>query len=69
MEPNTNAPGTCTCKHHKIVPVMIILFGVAFLLADLNILTWSALNVIWPILIIVVGFMKFTKGKCKCCRR
>lgn len=67
MEQNTNTTGLCTCKHHKVLPVLIILFGLTFLLGSLNILTMGAVNVIWPVLIIIAGVMKLMKGRCKCC--
>jgi hypothetical protein len=55
----------CKCTHHKIVPACIILIGLAFLLAQWNILTSEAVAVIWPILLIVIGGVKM--AKCKCC--
>ena len=55
----------CACGHHKIVPVCLILIGLAFLLLQLNILTASAVAIIWPILLIVIGVKKLMK--CKCC--
>ena len=57
--------GKCSCPHHKVVPLMIILIGVAFLLGALNVLTMSAVGIIWPILLIVAGGTKL--GGCKCC--
>jgi uncharacterized membrane protein len=69
MDQNTNAPKTCSCGHHKVVPVLIIIVGIAFLLSDLGILTWSASNIIWPIALIIFGCMKLAKGKCKCCQK
>ena len=57
----------CPCPHHKVVPVAIVLVGVTFLLGNWNILTWNAVNTIWPILVIVGGLTKLTSNKCKCC--
>ena len=57
----------CGCPHHMVVPAMITLIGLAFLLGALNVLTMYAVSVIWPILLIVVGLMKLSKGSCKCC--
>ena len=67
MDDKMMGGGMCKCPHHKVVPVLVILFGLAFLLAALNVLTWGLVNVVWPILVIVAGFMKLTSGKCKCC--
>ncbi len=68
MEPTNNVSGTCGCKHHKIVPAAVIVFGIVFLLGYLSVLSWGAVNIIWPILVIIAGIMKLTKGKCKCCQ-
>lgn len=57
--------GMCKCSHHKAVPMCIILIGLSFLLARLNILTEAAVAMIWPILLIIIGFTKIKK--CKCC--
>lgn len=59
--------GMCKCPHHKMIPLFIILFGVDFLLGTLGVLNMYTVNIIWPILIILGGLMKMTKGMCKCC--
>jgi uncharacterized membrane protein len=59
----------CGCGHHKIVPILIILLGLEFLLAQVNVLTWGFVGVTWPILVIIVGCMKLAKGCCKCCKK
>jgi energy-converting hydrogenase Eha subunit C len=56
----------CKCPHHKVVPLAIILIGLAFLLQALNYLSVGAVAIIWPILIIIIGLMKLTRGMCKC---
>ena len=57
----------CKCVHHKVVPILVILFGALFLLGNWEIMSWDAVNMLWPILVIIGGVMKLTKGKCKCC--
>ena len=57
----------CGCMHHKMVPLMITLIGVAFLLQALNVLTASTVATVWPILLIVAGGTKMFSGSCKCC--
>lgn len=57
----------CKCNHHNVVPVAIILIGIAFLLETFNVLTPWAVSVIWPILLIIIGGMKMMSRKCKCC--
>ncbi len=59
----------CSCPHHKVIPVLVILLGLTFLLGNWGTISWSTVNTIWPILIIVGGFMKLGNkmGMCKCC--
>ena len=56
---------TCGCMHHKAMPILVILFGLAFLLGSLNIITWSFVDIAWPILVIIAGFVKL--NTCGCC--
>ena len=69
MESNSNSAGVCSCKHHKAMPTLVVLFGLVFLLGYLNILTTAAVNIIWPILVIVAGVSKLSDGACKCCKK
>ena len=57
----------CPCPHHKVIPVLIVLFGLTFLLGQWGILTSGFVNTVWPILIIAGGIMKLTSKMCKCC--
>ena len=57
----------CGCMHHKMVPIFVVLFGLTFLLGNLNILTTVAVSYIWPLLVIVAGLTKMSSGMCKCC--
>ena len=50
-----------------LVLILLVLFGLAFLLETLNVLTSDAVSVIWPILVIVAGGSKLGEGRCKCC--
>lgn len=59
--------GVCKCPHHKMVPGLIVLFGLVFLLGTFEVLTSYAVSIIWPILVILGGLMKMMEGKCKCC--
>ena len=56
----------CHCPHHKIVPGLIILIGLSFLATGLGWLTYGANNIIWPILLILIGCNKMMAFKCKC---
>ncbi|MDR3581694.1 MAG: DUF5668 domain-containing protein [Candidatus Pacebacteria bacterium] len=57
----------CRCGHHKMVPILAIIFGLVFLLAEVNVLTWGFVNVTWPVLLIIFGITKLMSGKCNCC--
>ena len=57
----------CACPHHKIMPVLVVVFGMVFLLGSWNIFTDSAVSTLWPLIVIVAGFLKMGQGKCKCC--
>lgn len=57
----------CRCPHHKMVPLMAFLIGVAFLLRNLGILTMGAVDLVWPIFLIVGAGTKLNENKCKCC--
>jgi len=59
--------GVCPCPHHKVVPLLVILFAFAFLLKALSVLTAESVDIIWPILVGAAGIMKLNKNKCKCC--
>jgi uncharacterized membrane protein (Fun14 family) len=58
----------CKCAHHKVIPVAIVLIGLMFLLQALNMVSAGVVAITWPILVIIIGLMKFTKGMCKCCK-
>ena len=57
----------CECKHHKVVPMMLILIALVFLLKGFGVVTSGFTDIAWPILLGVAGFTKLKQGKCKCC--
>lgn len=57
----------CRCPHHKVVPMLIFVFGLLFLLGAVKVVSMDMVNIIWPILVMAGGLMKASKGKCKCC--
>ncbi len=66
MQDMQNMDGkSCGCGHHKMMPTLIVLFGLVFLLQALGVLTDGFVGIVWPILVLVAGFMKM--GMCKCC--
>jgi hypothetical protein len=56
----------CKCPHHMMPALLVILFGLLFLLKDLGMIGASTVNFLWPILVIALGAMKLTGKKCKC---
>ena len=58
---------TCRCPHHKVVPVLVILFALSFLLDDFKVLPPGVVNIIWPVLVGLAGVMKLMEGNCRCC--
>ena len=64
-----NMKNMCACSHHKVMPILVILFGLTFLLGALGILTSGFVNIAWPVIVIAGGLMKWISksGMCKCC--
>jgi hypothetical protein len=68
MDGNMNVGGgKCDCSHHKVTPILVVLFGVVFLLGNLSVLSAEFVNIAWPIIVGVYGLMKLFGGSCKCC--
>ena len=59
--------GSCTCFHHKMVPLFITLLGLVFLLQTLGALSAALVAYLWPILLILIGLQKMFGGMCTCC--
>ncbi len=57
----------CSCFHHKIVPALIIFIGALFLLNAIELLPENLLNILWPLMLILVGITKIFSGNCGCC--
>jgi len=58
---------TCNCPHHKVLPILTIIVGADFLLGALGAFTWWFVEVTWPIVVIIAGFVWLQQAKCKCC--
>jgi hypothetical protein len=65
--PNMPQGKVCGCPHHKVIPLLVIFFGLDFLLGSLNVFTPEFVEYSWPVLVILAGGMKLMKGRCKCC--
>lgn len=57
----------CPCPHHKMLPFLLVAFGLVFFLGNLNILTQAAVTMTWPVIVMAAGLMKLMQGRCKCC--
>ncbi len=64
---SSNAACPCKCPHHLMVPLLIALIGVVLLLKALNVLSVGLADIIWPILLILIGLQKMMAKTCKCC--
>ncbi len=58
----------CGCPHHKAGGVLVILFGLVFLLGAYEWVTPGTVSVAWPILVIIGGIGMLCGGSCKCCK-
>ena len=58
---------SCGCIHHKVMPVLVVLFGLILLAWRLNWITVETATILIPILIIIVGIKKLVSKMCKCC--
>lgn len=63
------AHGACGCKcmHHKVPAILVVLFGLLFLLKAWGMLGMGFVDVAWPVLVVLLGLMSLTGRKCKCC--
>jgi hypothetical protein len=69
MENEKMGGKTCNCTHHKVIPILVILLGLEFLLANMGVFTWGFVSVTWPILVIIGGCVKLFGRNCKCCSK
>jgi hypothetical protein len=65
MEPNnTNNNAPCKCGGKKMFSILVVLFGLTFLLQTLGVLTPYGVGIIWPILVIIAGVTKMCRCGC-----
>jgi hypothetical protein len=57
----------CNCPHHKVLPILTVLTGVDFLLGSLRVFTYGFVDITWPILLIIAGFIWMNGNSCRCC--
>ena len=59
--------GKCGCPHHKMTGVFVILFGLTFLLKNLEVISGQIAGIAWPVIIMIAGGTKLMSSSCKCC--
>jgi len=69
MQNMPNGKNVCSCHHHKVIPVLIILFGLTFLLESRGVISSDFAMIAWPVIIMAGGVMKLMNNSkmCKCC--
>lgn len=67
MEGEMMKGGRCSCPPGKLVPVLVVLFGLGFLLQALDVLSTDFMAIAWPILVILAGLITMYEKMCKNC--
>jgi len=60
---------SCSCPHHSMTAVFILLFGLLFLLEAFGVFDMVFVSYAWPILVILYGLNRLFRRKCNCCGR
>jgi hypothetical protein len=66
-EGNSGSGMVCRCTHHKMKPILIILFALLFTLGNFDVVSARTVSVLWPIIVGIGGISKLSSGWCKCC--
>lgn len=69
MMNQTSEGKRCPCPCHKFITLLVVLFGLNFLLKTLGVYGDDVSNIIWPILVILGGLKSMFSTMCKCCDR
>lgn len=71
MEMQNNGQGypTCNCPHHKVIPGLIALLGLLFFLHAFGVFSQHVVDIIWPLIVLLIGVNKMFMHKCNCCSR
>ncbi len=67
METPQASDKKCSCMCHKMVGLFVALIGLTFLLGALNVLAARTVDILWPILLLLIGVKLVFTGRCKCC--
>ena len=70
MEHNKEAcESKCGCACHSAMGVLVIAFGLTFLLSAMGVISQDKAGIAWPIIVILAGLKKTFGGMCKCCKK
>ena len=59
----------CGCMCHKMVGLLVVLFGLLFLAQAFEWLGASTVAMTWPVLVVLAGLKCMMAGYCKCCSK
>lgn len=59
----------CPCPHHKMMPLFISLIGLTFLAKALGWLGATTADIVWPLLLVLMGLQKMFGHLCGCCKK
>jgi hypothetical protein len=51
-----------------MIGLLVVLFGLTFLLRALGVISNHVASIAWPIIVILAGLKTLCRGMCKCCR-
>jgi len=57
----------CSCFHHSMFGVWMMLIGLLFLLGHFEVIGANIVSMSWPIVLMLAGLQKAFQHKCKCC--
>ena len=58
----------CGCSCHKTLGILIAFIGVVFLLGHFDVIGSDTVDILWPVLVILIGIKKaYGRSICKCC--
>ena len=69
MENQPTHSNSCSCPHHKVVPLAVALIGALFFLENIGVLGSGIVNVLWPPGVLAARPAKAFGRGCKCCAK
>jgi hypothetical protein len=65
---STPSEGKKCCPCSKFPGLMVILFGLTFLLRETGLISQHCAAITWPVIVILAGAQYMFRGLCKCCK-